>query len=224
MFKIKTLRNDKNEKDFFAFMDSIKKDGIILDIGANIGIMTYHLSKTFNKSKIFAFEPVPQNYNTLDRVIKKYKLDNVKVFKVALGNEEGEVEMVMPVENNVRMQGLSHVVHESITEFNEGIKVKTPLKMLDRIPELANAEVPVTGIKIDVENFEYFVLEGGREMIAKHRPVIYSELWENENRERCFDLVRELRYDIKIVNGSGLKEYDPNSDSTQNFIFTPISA
>jgi FkbM family methyltransferase len=205
-------------------MENIDRDGIILDIGANIGIMTYHLSKTFAKSRVFAFEPVPQNYATLDRIISKYKLENVQLFKVALGNEEGEVEMVMPVEHNVRMQGLSHVVHESITEFNEGIKVKAPLRMLDKMSELTEAKEPLTGIKIDVENFEYFVLEGGRELIAKHRPVIYSELWENENRDKCFDLVKSLNYSIKVVNGNGLKDYDPAADSTQNFIFTPISA
>ena len=224
MFKIRTLRKDNNEKDFFVFMENINRDGIILDIGANIGIMTYHLSNTFAKSRVFAFEPVPQNYATLERIITKYKLANVQLFKVALGNEEGEVEMVMPVEHNVRMQGLSHVVHESITEFNEGIKVKAPLRMLDKMPELTDADEAVTGIKIDVENFEYFVLEGGRELIAKHRPVIYSELWENENRDKCFDLVKSLNYSIKVVNGSGLKEYDPAVDSTQNFIFTPINA
>jgi FkbM family methyltransferase len=224
MFKIRTLRNDSNEKDFFVFMENIDRDGIILDIGANIGIMTYHLSNSFSNSRVFAFEPMPQNIATLERIIRKYKLENVQLFKVALGNEEGEVEMVMPVEQNVRMQGLSHVIHESITEFNEGIKVKAPLRMLDKIPELTEASEAVTGIKIDVENFEYFVLEGGRELIAKHRPVIYSELWENENRDRCFELVKSLNYSIKVVNGSGLKDYDPAADSTQNFIFTPISA
>jgi FkbM family methyltransferase len=224
MFKIRTLRNDSNEKDFFVFMENIDRDGIILDIGANIGIMTYHLSNSFSNSRVFAFEPMPQNIATLERIIRKYKLENVQLFKVALGNEEGEVEMVMPVEQNVRMQGLSHVIHESITEFNEGIKVKAPLRMLDKIPELTEASEAVTGIKIDVENFEYFVLEGGRELIAKHRPVIYSELWENENRDRCFELVKSLNYSVKVVNGSGLKDYDPAADSTQNFIFTPISA
>ncbi len=224
MFKIRTLRKDKNEKDFFVFMDNIVGDGIILDIGANIGIMTYHLSSSFNKSQIFAFEPMPQNYNTLERIIAKYKLSNVKLFKVALGNEEGEVEMVMPVENNVRMQGLSHVVHDSITEFNEGIKFNVPLHMLDKMPELNDTNTPVTGIKIDVENFEYFVLDGGRDLIAKHKPVIYSELWEDENRDHCFDLVKGLNYDIKVVSGNGLKAYDPKVDSTQNFIFTPISS
>lgn len=220
IFKIKTLRNDSNEKDFFVFMEQVKDGGIILDIGANIGIMTYHLSTNFKNSEIIAFEPMPQNYNTLERIINRYQLGNVEVFKVALGNSEGEVEMVMPVEGNVRMQGLSHVMHESITEFNEGIKLKTPLKMLDRMPELSTGKA-VTGIKIDVENFEYFVLDGGKALLEKHQPVVYSELWENENRDKCFELMQDLGYSINVVNGVGLRAYQPEKDQTQNFIFTP---
>ena len=46
----------------------------------------------------------------------------------------------------------------------------------------------IGAIKMDVENFEYFVLEGGKELIKKHKPIIYTELWENQNREKCFQL------------------------------------
>ena len=71
-FKIKTLKQDKKEGDFFHFMDSISKNGAILDIGANIGIMTYHLSKRFADRKIYSIEPMPDNLKVLNKIINTF--------------------------------------------------------------------------------------------------------------------------------------------------------
>ena len=66
--------------------------------------------------------------------------------------------MVMPVIANVKMQGLSHVVHHTISENNEGEKCNVPLKVLDEMDEIKNTIKRISAIKIDVENFEYQVL------------------------------------------------------------------
>jgi hypothetical protein len=52
----------------------------------------------------------------------------------------------------------------------------------------------VDGIKIDVEDHEYHVLNGARRLIERHRPIILSELWETENRTRTLELMRSLDY------------------------------
>ncbi|MEN9442625.1 MAG: hypothetical protein RLZ33_2702, partial [Bacteroidota bacterium] len=45
IFKIKTLRSDSKEKDFFHFLSLLEDGkGAVLDVGANIGIMTVHLA------------------------------------------------------------------------------------------------------------------------------------------------------------------------------------
>ena len=114
LFKISTLKRDKKEKDFFQFLRLIPENTAVLDIGANIGIMTVHLAR-IKGATVYAFEPMPNNIAAFQRIVRHFKLSNVKLFEVALGNTEGEAEMVMPVISSVRMQGLSHVVHESIT-------------------------------------------------------------------------------------------------------------
>ena len=221
LYKIYTLKKDRNEKDFFQFLKHIPENTIVLDIGANIGIMTVHLARTIKGITVYSFEPMPNNINALKRIINYFKLKNVKICELALGNTEGEVEMVMPVIANVRMQGLSHVVHHSITEFNEGEKFKVPLVMLDKMEELMNAGQRVSAIKIDVENYEYFVLDGARNLITKHKPIVYAELWENENREKCFALFNNLYYKTFVVVDNTTIEYDRTKHVTQNFIFLP---
>lgn len=220
LFKISTLKGDKNEKDFFQFLNLIPEGTAVLDIGANIGIMTVHLAR-IKEVFVYGFEPMPNNIEAWKRIVRHFKLKNVKLFEIALGNSEGEVEMVMPVISSVRMQGLSHVVHESIPENNEGERFKVPLKMLDKMEELMNNPKRISAIKIDVENFEFFVLDGAKELIAKNKPVVYAELWDNENRYNCFTLFNNLNYKTYVAIENKLVIFDPATHIKQNFIFIP---
>lgn len=221
LFKIYTLKRDKNEKDFFLFLNLIPENTIVLDIGANIGIMTVHLARSIKNSTVYSFEPIPNNIEAFKRVVKYFKLNNVRLFEIALGNTEGETEMVMPVIGSLQMQGLSHVVHNSIKANNEGELYKVPLKVLDKMQELANLSQRISAIKIDVENFEYFVLDGAKNILMKHKPIVYAELWENENREKCFELFRQLHYSVMIVHNNKIVMFDSIQHKTQNFIFLP---
>lgn len=219
LFVIYKLKWDKNERDFLFFLKLIKNDSIILDIGANIGIMSVHFARRFKKSTIYAFEPIPFNIKAMKRVIRHFKLKNITVLNHALGNETGMVEMVVPVIDKVKMQGLSHVVHETIDENNSGEKIKVSIKKLDDIAELFNSKKRIGAIKIDVENFEYFVLKGGQKLIKKNKPLIYCELWDNENRRKCLDLLDELGYNAMVIDNEVLMKFNEQIHTTQNFFF-----
>ncbi len=219
VFKVYTLKWDKKENAFLHFINMLPNKGVLLDIGANIGVMSVIAAQKLNRVEVFAFEPIPNNLAVLKRTIAYFNISNVTVFDTALGNETGTVEMVMPVENNVKMQGLSHVVHSSIPERNEGDKFTVSVKRLDDILEIKNSPLPITAIKMDVENYEFFVLDGARQLLQNHKPIIYIELWENENRYKCFDLVKELGYTIKVLVNNSLVNYDANVHTTQNFFF-----
>lgn len=221
LFIIKTLRWNKKEGDFIHFIRQIPDGGLVLDIGANIGVMSVWLGTKLPNSKILAYEPIPQNIKTLKRVIDHYRLHNVQVVEKAVGNHNGSVEMVMPVLKDVRMQGLSHVKHESITDFNEGNTYTAPIIRLDQCPGIIESGLKVTAIKLDVENFEYFALQGAHELISKHRPVIYTELWDNDNRNACFRFIQDIGYKICVIESNQLTEYIEGKHKTQNFFFIP---
>lgn len=217
LFKIKTLKRDKREGDFFHFMSLLPEDAKVFDIGANVGIMTALLAKHCKSGEIHAIEPIPENFAALKRICEHFGFTNVRLHQYALGAEDGQLEMVMPKVQNVKMQGLSHVIHDSITEFNEGERYAVPQYRLD---DLGEAIKDVQGIKIDVENFEYFVFKGAEKMLRKYKPLIYCELWDNENRQKCFDLLQdELGYSILILENGKLIPFDRNIHQKQNFFF-----
>ncbi len=219
VFKIRTLKHDKNERDFLYFLKLIPENSTVFDIGANIGIMTVYLAQKFKNFVVYSFEPMPDNITALKRVVNHFKLSNVTIIETALGEKSGELEMVMPVRNNVKFQGLSHAVHESIPDNNEGLRFKVPVQMLDEIPAFKNLKQPLTAIKIDVENFEYFVLKGGENLLIKYKPLVYAELWDNENRNQCFSLMTTIGYQIKVLLNDNLVAFDNSKHKHQNFFF-----
>lgn len=213
VFKIQTLRSDRKENDFFRFLDLLPSDATVADLGANIGIMTYHLSRWCNKGKIVAVEPIPDNFNVLEKIIARYSLKNVKALNIALGNKNEEVEMLVPIQGNAKQQGLSHVIE--VGENEKGETFKVPCFTFDEIAK----EEKIAGIKIDVENYEYPVLTGAIEILKKHKPIIYAELWDNENRKNCFTLLDSLGYKAYVCNKNNLVLFDANIHKKQNFIF-----
>ena len=216
LFKIRTLKTDSNEKDFFYFLSLLKDcQGSVLDVGANIGIMTAHLGLKLPNTIIHAFEPIPSNISVLKKVIAKFNLKSVKLHELAVGETAGFVKMILPQNGKTKMQGLSHVKHESITEWNIGEEFEVKLDTLDTILKAEK----IQGIKIDVENFEFFALKGAKELLKRDLPIIYAELWDNQNRTNCFELLSSLSYKTFIVKENELVSYDNNKHISQNFIF-----
>ena len=218
LFSIYSINKSKWDKEFIHFMNRIPEDGSILDIGANIGIMSVTLAKKFKNLPVYSFEPMPNNLNALKKVIKHYKLKNITILEMALGEENGELKIVTPVINNVKMQGLTHVLSsERYPTTNEGIIFNVPVKKLDDTEILKNIS-KISAIKIDVENYEYEVLKGGENLLKKHKPIIYCELWPGEQRVRTINYLTGLGFKTEVFDGKDFIKY--NGQDSTNFIFS----
>jgi FkbM family methyltransferase len=217
IFSLLAINRVKYEEEFHYFNGMIEDNGIILDIGANIGIMTTLLAKKSRNARIYAFEPIPENIKTLKRVVDHHKLKNVTIYEAALGEENGQIKMVMPIIDSVKMQGLSHVVVDSSDSSVEpGSVYLVPVYRLDDLKEFKSGE-KITAIKIDVENFEYHVLKGGEQMLKEHKPVIYCELWDNEKKYNTIAFLKDLGYTVKIYENKKLVDY--KDQAATNFFF-----
>lgn len=223
-FKVLTLRWDRpdQEGDFNRFLDLLAPGDVVLDIGANIGIMSVLLARRCQPGQVHAFEPIPENVQALKRVVKLFGLPNVTVYEVALGAQEGRVEMHMPVQQGVRMQGLAHVNHDSIAGYADAHHTyEVAVHTLDHMDQMLNLDV--AAIKMDVENFEQFVLRGGISLLRRRQPVIFCELWDNDNRKACMELLGELGYTPMVWRNNLLKAFEAGKDPNHNFLFIPSS-
>jgi hypothetical protein len=112
-------------------------------------------------------------------------------------------------------------VHDSITDHNEGEIYEVTAYKLDDFTPLKNLSEQIVGIKMDVENFERFVVKGGLKLIEQHLPVLYIELWDNVNREECFEALSALGYKSYTLEKDKLVLFDINKHSNHNFFFLP---
>lgn len=207
---------DRNERDFLKFLSLIQDGEHVLDIGANIGVMTYYFAKRLPQTGVHSFEPIPDNLKVLERLKNKFHLLNVKIHPFALGNKNDMVTMVMPEYKSVYLHGLSHVGELSNSE--KGLTYQVDVKRLDDIDEFEN--FIINAVKIDVEEYEYQVLMGAEELIKRNKPLIYCELWEGENRVKSIEFIRKLNYKVFINQGNSLIEFS-GQRGYQNFFFIP---
>lgn len=68
-----------------------EKPMVIIDVGANIGIVTEHLRS--KAKKLYAIEPSPEHFEAL-KANKEYNhWDNVEIFNFAIADKDGEMIM-----------------------------------------------------------------------------------------------------------------------------------
>lgn len=148
--------------------------GSVLDIGANIGNHTLYFCNECGAEKVYCFEPVEQNFSTLEKNIRLNHLEQ-KVVLNQIGLGEKEERRSGNLNNNIYNMGAI-----SLKQDEDGdIQIK-------RLDDLGIKE-DIAFIKIDVEGMERSVLKGGIELIKKNRPYIMVESFEN-----AFPEVREL--------------------------------
>jgi len=155
------------EPDTTAILSSIAH-GIVLDIGANIGLTT--LLQAPLASRIHSFEPSPTTFKLLQQNVAQAELDNVELHNYGLGEEPGSFELTFAPSNRSGAF-VSNQTQASVGHTVEKIHIRT----MDQFVE-DRGVASVDMIKIDVEGFELQVLRGGKRTLESHRPVVALEM------------------------------------------------
>ena len=195
-----------------------------LDIGANIGMYSYHFKNSFQK--VDAFEPLSE----ITHRLKPFQNENFKVHNVALSNKDGELKFNIPMINEKPIPSLA-----SLEERDGECEVRTV-----KVNTLDNYDYDdVDLIKIDVEGHEKNVIEGAIKVIKKNKPILIVEIEQrhiNTDINEVFDTILNLNYNGFFIQNGQLKSLNNfsyelnqkpfllNVDSYEyinNFIFIP---
>jgi FkbM family methyltransferase len=146
LFRVIFLKNE-------YFFKSDKKNLIILDCGANIGISTLYFKWLHTKSEIHAFEPDIKTFNLLKENVEQSKLKNVHVYNVALSDRNGKASFFIDKENpgSLRMSMKFERMSKDRVEVNT-IALSQFIQN-----EIGNREIDF--IKIDIEGSEDVLME-----------------------------------------------------------------
>ncbi|HWI87086.1 MAG TPA: FkbM family methyltransferase [Sphingomonas sp.] len=150
-------------------LQSVLGEGdLFVDIGANEGMMTLLASRIVGpRGKVIAFEPNPKPRACLEAAIERNDIANIEVRPIGLGASDALLTLSVPKFNS----GEGSFGKPAYNE-DDLIQIDCPVKTADA--ELDG--LAPTLIKIDVEGFEPYVIEGLKKVMAKVHPPVVMEV------------------------------------------------
>lgn len=151
--------------------------GVLLDVGANIGMICIALLEQQRFARAVAVEPSPRNLRLLEHNVAQNGLDDrVLRLPYALSSADGELELELSEfnsgDNRIRHDASSGAWDEQRREV-----VRVPVRTLDGLLAAhAVAARDVHLVWVDIQGHEGYFLDGARATLAGGAPVV-SEFW-----------------------------------------------
>lgn len=187
-----------NEIDDYNF-DSIDfKDGdVVIDIGGNIGMVSIYLAKKYPFLKIYAFEPVKQNY---ENFLKNIELNNInkdiiKVFNLAITKDRRDVILTSPFNNS----GASNIYNNFRGSGNIISNNDISIKSITFDDIFSNNNISKCKLlKIDCEGAEYEILYSANVENLKNCEYMRAEFHGKKYKQK--DLYNHCNKFIKNID------------------------
>ena len=182
------LWEQKSLHQFFSRID-VNSSFNIVDIGAQSGLYSL-FAKYLPQSTFYAFEPFAPTFKLLNDNLKLNGITNVKTFPMAISDKRGGATL-----NTSRGDNGLHTLGETPLRFNDVEKINVETTTLNDFFE----NIKMDFIKIDTEGFEYYILEGGRNVIERDKPIIQME-FNKINMMQCHvkeEMIKKWMEDMK---------------------------
>src|SRR5690606_24070126 len=138
------------------------KTPTILDIGANIGLITLNILRYSDVKKIYAFEPGAHEYKLLTKTLKYNNLDRkVSAVNLALADFDGEASFAA--------HSTTHSSGDGRRDTNSAGASKTLTVTVQQLGNWWTAQNSphMHFIKIDTEGAELLVLKGPQKLLKQ---------------------------------------------------------
>lgn len=176
-----------------AFELFVRPKMTVFDIGANVGFYSVLSARLVTPlGKVVAFDPLDSNARQIRYNANLNRFANIDVQELALGRVDGQAEFMVSANSNWGM--LSSVGRPPGHVATRTVR----LAKLDTL--LAEHALPPPGLmKMDVEGAEVDVLDGAKETLAKHRPVLLIDL--HGTNARIAEQLAEAGYEARVIGG-----------------------
>jgi FkbM family methyltransferase len=136
------LIGEYSKQDF-----QIKKTDVVIDVGAHIGLFSLYASQNCTKGKIFAFEPIKENYEILESNKKLNDFSNIQSENCAISNVTSKITLY---------QSNDESGHSKFIQTNNPVEVASK-SLNDFFKE--NRLESVNLLKLDCEGSEYEIID-----------------------------------------------------------------
>ncbi|CAA9362849.1 MAG: hypothetical protein AVDCRST_MAG68-4595 [uncultured Gemmatimonadetes bacterium] len=184
------------------FQEHVRPGDTVLDVGAHVGYYTV-LSAVLagERGAVWAFEPNPANARFLRRHAEINGLGQVRVTEAAVSDANGTARFGFG-----RGSGTGRLA--------AGGEVEVRTLRLDDF--CAGHGIAPAAVKIDVEGAEDAVLEGAREVLARHRPIVFLSTHGEEVHRACLAFMEGAGYACAPILGDDVH-------TTSELFCTPVA-
>lgn len=169
-----------------------------IDVGSNNACNAIHYAKRF--ASVECFEPTPLAQQLWSNTVRDNQVANVILHPVGVG-EKSYVTEILTHDRNGGHNHLAHYDKNAKANPSRSSRVRVPVQV-ETLDSFKFADVGF--VKVDVEGYEKFVLEGAQQLIAQCRPTIQLEIVSQQCRKfgyRAEDMIEWIRsWDYTVVS------------------------
>ncbi|CAJ1404018.1 unnamed protein product [Effrenium voratum] len=144
-----------------------------VDVGANMGCVSLFLAQLLPSLEVVSVEPNPRLARQLRGAVAKNQLTRVSVVEAALGAAQGSAVLSCPAENS----GMCTVAVDHPSAAKQEVEQLSLDALVRERPPGSESNLPLCGVKIDVEGNEEEVLRGASAALAQ-KPPIFLDIHE----------------------------------------------
>lgn len=182
-------------KEFNSFLTHSKDCKVLLDIGSSYGAFSLAFTKRNPEAKAYAFDGSLSVAVALPQTIELNKLYNLRYNRMMIGEDN-------------KLMNVAYDKHQSLV----GSSGVTELMFaIDTFCEI-NEVVPDC-IKIDVEGYEFKVLQGAENILLTHKPMLFMEIhprfltYYNTNVQNIVDFMKDTGYKPIDLDNNEIENY-----------------
>jgi FkbM family methyltransferase len=176
-----------------------RRDMVIVDIGANIGLTSYYF-KDFAK-QVYAVEPAKDHLEVIQRMIELNGITNIHPLPYAVSNENGTTRFYH--NQNTTMYSMEDTVNNK--DDYEEVETIT----MDKLMELVDID-HIDLLKADPEGSEskIFTSEGFKKVASKIKVIVGEwHSWDSQSKEAFANTLKDLGYQFHWNNNTDAATY-----------------
>lgn len=204
------------------FKRIVNKNDYILDIGANVGYLSMIFATlTGNKGIVVSFEPEPNNFQTLTENKKLNGFSQIITEQLGVSDSNGTFKLFLSNDAN---NGKHSLIFDDNRVTSKYMEINTII--IDEYLKNNNIN-RIDIVKIDVEGFEKKVLNGMRNTLQEHKPVLFIELIDliqQSTNESSISIINMLNDEFgyihyKLLKNGFLEQYFGSHVWSENVVF-----
>ncbi len=217
---------DKEPETIYWIDNYIKKNDVVFDVGANIGVYSLYIAKTKVSGKIIAIEPFLENFVALTKNIRLNNFQNLIPLFIALSDRDSLTSFhVKDARVGASGSQIDNNINEKGVHYGELFRDYILTYKFDNLIKTFDLPFP-NHIKVDVDGREKSILCGMKETLKS--PHLKTLLFEvNSHDEKSYFISELNKYNFtsdnevnKLENHSRIRRSKKLGNVAENIVFT----